>query len=67
MTGIERATATNADGEYVLSALPATGAHDVTAELAGFAPLVRRDVRFDPDGTVKVQFSCAGRSPKSSR
>jgi len=59
-TGIERATATNADGEYVLSALPATGSYDVTAELAGFAPLVKRDVRFDPNGTVKVQFLMRG-------
>jgi len=59
-TGIERATTTNVDGEYVLSALPANGAYDVTAELAGFAPLVRRDVRFDPNGTARVLFVMRG-------
>jgi hypothetical protein len=60
LTGIERATTTNADGEYVLSALPTAGSYDVTAELAGFTPLVRRDVRFDADGTVKVLFLLRG-------
>lgn len=59
-TGIERATTTNADGEYVLSALPATGAYDVTAELAGFTPLVSHDVRFDANGTAKVLFLMRG-------
>ncbi len=58
--GVERATTTNADGEYVLSALPVTGAYEVTAELAGFAPIVRRDVRFDPNGTARVQFTMRG-------
>jgi len=59
-TGIERATTTNADGEYVLSALPTNGSYDVTAELAGFTPLVSRDVRLEANGTAKVLFLMRG-------
>jgi Carboxypeptidase regulatory-like domain len=59
-TNVERATTTNADGEFVLSALPATGTYEVTAELAGFTPLVRRDVKFDPNGAARVQFIMRG-------
>jgi hypothetical protein len=59
-TNVERATTTNADGEYVLSALPATGTYDVTAQLAGFAPIVRRDVAFDANGIARVAFTMRG-------
>jgi outer membrane receptor protein involved in Fe transport len=53
-TGLEQATTTNSDGDYVLSALPADGSYDVIAELAGFAPIVRRNIALDPTGSVHV-------------
>jgi hypothetical protein len=54
--GFERVTVTDADGRFVVAALPA-GAYDVRAELAGFKPVVRQGIPLTVGETIVLEFA----------
>jgi hypothetical protein len=43
-------------GEYTVSKLPMSGTYKVSAEVAGFSPVVYRDVQLGPSGTIRLDF-----------
>ncbi len=57
-TGFTRTATTDASGRYALPALPA-GTYEVRAEIAGFKPLIRRNVVLTVSETRAVDFSLA--------
>lgn len=54
--GVERAAVTDADGRFVLAALP-IGVYDVRAELAGFKSVVRPGVALTVGEAVVLEFA----------
>jgi hypothetical protein len=55
-TGIRRSTRSDANGEYVIAALPA-GAYKITVRRPGFQTIARLNVRLDPAQSARVDFS----------
>ena len=55
-TGLVRTAPTQADGQYVLPALP-VGAYEIRVEMAGFRPLVRRGITLAVRELAVVDFT----------
>src|SRR5918994_6035133 len=55
-TGLVRTAPTQADGRYVLPALP-VGAYEIRVEMAGFRPLVRRGITLAVRELAVVDFT----------
>lgn len=56
--GVERVTVTDADGRFVLAALP-VGGYDMRADLQGFKPVVRQGVVVTVGEAVVLEFRLA--------
>ena len=52
-TGLKRAVVSDADGRYVVPALP-PGRYELRAELAGFKPQIRRDIDLTVNETLSL-------------
>ena len=57
-TGVARTTVTNDQGQYSIPGLE-TGTYEIKADLSGFAPAVRSNVRLDVNSTLTVDFRLA--------
>jgi hypothetical protein len=55
-TGVERLSASNSQGQYVLPFLP-LGKYKVTVELAGFKPSVRQGIVLSVDQQARLDFT----------
>jgi hypothetical protein len=55
-TGIRRSTRSDANGEYVIAALPA-GVYKITVRRPGFQTIARLNVRLDPAQNAEIDFS----------
>ena len=54
-TGLVRKTLTDAEGRYLLAALPA-GAYEIRAEMPGFRPMSRKGVTLNVAETIAIEF-----------
>jgi len=57
-TGVARTSVTNDQGQYSIPGLE-TGTYEIKADLSGFAPGVRSNVRLDINSTLTVDFRLA--------
>ena len=57
-TGVARTTVTNDQGQYSVPGLE-TGTYEIKADLSGFAPAMRGNVRLDVNSTLTVDFRLA--------
>jgi hypothetical protein len=55
-TGLTRTTVASASGSFHISGLP-SGNYDVTAELSGFAPVVKKDIPVQVASQSTVDFT----------
>ena len=63
-TALERSVTSDADGRYVVPALP-PGRYEVRAELAGFKPMLRRDIELAVNQTLSLPITPGGRGCRS--
>ncbi|HEX9606704.1 MAG TPA: TonB-dependent receptor, partial [Gemmatimonadaceae bacterium] len=54
--GVERSTQTNAGGFYVLAGLP-NGQADLSAELSGFQPFIRKGLKVELNARIRVDIA----------
>ena len=65
-TGFTRATVSDAEGLYRLSALP-VGTYDLTSELQGFATIDRKGILVNVSQTLTIDFDLKGSTPTRPR
>src|SRR5258708_17228054 len=59
--GVERSTRTNAAGSFLFAGLPTGRAH-LTAQLSGFQPFIRQDLKVELNARIRLDVTLAVRA-----